>query len=64
MVVMVAVAGVTTIGTDNNQQKAAADAAKMAYVAAAGAEVALAAATMTATEVEAEAWGWWWWRQE
>ncbi len=48
-------AGVTIAGADNNQQKAAVGAAKMADVAAAGAEVALAAAAAAAAAAEAEA---------
>ncbi len=48
-------AGVTTVGADNNQQKAAAGVAKMADVMAAGAEVALAAAAVAAAAAEAEA---------
>ncbi len=64
MAVVVAVAGVTMAGADNNQQKATADAVKMADVAAAGAEVALAATAMAAAAVEAKAWRRWWWWQE
>ncbi len=41
-------AGVTTVGEDNNQQKAAAGMAKTADVAVAGAELALAAAAAAA----------------
>jgi hypothetical protein len=53
MAVVVAVAGVTTTGADNNQQKAIACAAKMADVLAGGAEVALAA-TATGARREGE----------
>jgi hypothetical protein len=61
-----AVAGVMTAGADNNQQKTAAGAAKMADMAVMGAEVAVAAAAMAAAVAvaEAEAWRWWWWQQK
>jgi hypothetical protein len=49
---VVAVAGVMTAGADNNQQNAAAGAAKIADMAAAGAEVALAATATTAAAAE------------
>ncbi len=55
MAVVVAVAGVTTVGEDNNQQKAAVGAVKMAGIAAARAEVALAAAATAVAMVEAVA---------
>ncbi len=56
MVVVVAVAGVTKVGEDINQQKTAAGAAKiMADVVAVGAEVALAVAAAAAAGVEAVA---------
>jgi hypothetical protein len=58
------VAGVMTAGANNHQQKAAADAEKLADMAATGAEVALAAAAAAAAVAEAEARQWWWWRQE
>ncbi len=51
-------AGVMMAGADNNQQKAAAGAAKTAHVAVAGAEVALAAAAVAAAAAEAEARHW------
>ncbi len=44
-----------TAGADNNQQKAAAGAVKMADVAAAGAEVGLAATVVAVAAVEAVA---------
>jgi hypothetical protein len=50
------VAGVTTAGADNNQQKAAPGVEKTADVVAAGAEVALAAAAAAEAAAEAEAW--------
>ncbi len=52
---VVAAAGVMTVGEDNNQQKAAVGTAKTADVAAAGAEVELAAAATAAAAVEAVA---------
>jgi hypothetical protein len=58
------VAGVRMAGADNNQPKSAEGAAKMAYVAAAGAEVTLAAAAVAAAAAEAEAQRWWQWQQE
>jgi hypothetical protein len=48
-------AGVTTAGADNNQQKAAVGAAKTADMVGVGAEVALAAAAAASAAVEAEA---------
>ncbi len=53
--VVVAVAGVPTAGADNNQQKVAAGAVKLADMAAAGAEIALAAIDATAAVAEAVA---------
>jgi hypothetical protein len=64
MAVVVAAAGVKTAGADNNQQKAAAGAAKTANVAARGAELALAAAVAAAAAVKVKVWQWWWQRQE
>jgi hypothetical protein len=55
VVVVVAVAGVTTVGEDINQQKAAADAVKMADVVAAEAEVELAVTATAAAAAEAVA---------
>ncbi len=55
MAVVVAAAGVTTVGVDNNQQKAAAAVAKTADVAAVGAQVALAATATAAAVAEAVA---------
>ncbi len=45
-------AGVTIVGEDNNQQKVAAGAAKIADMVAMGAEVALAATAVAAAAVE------------
>jgi hypothetical protein len=55
MAVVVAAAGVMTVGEDNNQQKAAVGVAKTADVAAAGAEVELAATAAAAAGAEAVA---------
>jgi hypothetical protein len=55
MAVVVAAAGMTMAGADNNQQKAAAGAAKTADMAAVGAEVALAATAAAAAAAEAVA---------
>ncbi len=59
-----AAAGVKMVGAENNHQKAAVGAAKMADVAAAEAELALAAVAAAVAEAEAKAWQWWWWQQE
>jgi len=61
---VIAAAGVARAGADNNQQNAAAGVAKIADVAAVGAEVALAAAAAAAAGAEAEAQRWWWQQQE
>ncbi len=55
MAVVASAARVTMVGAVNNQQKAAAGAAKMAGMAAAEAEVALAATAMAATAAAAVA---------
>ncbi len=57
MAVVVVAAGVTMTGANNNQQNAAVGVAKMADVAAAGAEVALSATAAAAAAAEAVAVG-------
>ncbi len=49
---------------EDNQQKAAMGAAKMADVVAVGAEIALAATAAAVAAAEAKAWWWWWQWQE